>query len=443
MNKKSACRALLCAIVMAVSGLAWAQDATLDRARQLIQAKQYRQAFQLLEPHEQARAGDPAYDYLLGIAAIDSGELTRGVFALERVLAVNPNHAQARAEIARAYFLMGENKVARQEFEQVKQARPPAEVSATIDRFLDALDARERSRGTGVTGYLEASVGYDSNVNAATSTNQFAIPALGGGTFNLAPGADKQGDAFFGLAGGISGRYGFNETWGLVGTASFDRRLNDDHSDFDTGVYNVSGGLSARADGNEFLLALQGQRYEIDNDRFRDAKGIVGQWRRAVNGNNELSAYVQHTRLKYPDVSIRNATRTVFGGAWAHAYGGPRSPVVFIGAYFGEEDEMENTVPQFGHDLWGFRVGGQVGLTDRLLMTATIGYEDRNYHGPDPFFLRERHDEEVQLRIALPYSISRHWSVIPALAYTNVKSNIVISDYERAIVSLTARYDFR
>ena len=88
--------------------------------------EQYRQAFQLLEPHEQARAGDPAYDYLLGIAAIDSGELTRGVFALERVLAVNPNHAQARAEIARAYFLMGENKVARQEFEQVKQARPPA-----------------------------------------------------------------------------------------------------------------------------------------------------------------------------------------------------------------------------------------------------------------------------------------------------------------------------
>jgi Flp pilus assembly protein TadD len=143
MKKKTVYRALLCAFVMAFSAVAVAQDATLDRARQLIQAKQYKQAFALLSPQEQARAGEPQFDYLLGIAAIDSGELTRGVFALERVLAVNPNHPQARAEIARAYFLMGENKTARPEFETVRQSRPPSEVASTIDRFLDALVARE------------------------------------------------------------------------------------------------------------------------------------------------------------------------------------------------------------------------------------------------------------------------------------------------------------
>ena len=41
--------------------------------------------------HESSLAGDPGFDYLLGIAALDSGHLTHRVFVLERVLAVQPD----------------------------------------------------------------------------------------------------------------------------------------------------------------------------------------------------------------------------------------------------------------------------------------------------------------------------------------------------------------
>src|SRR5688572_23665435 len=187
---------------------ALAQDATLDRARQLIDAKQGKAAYELLAPLEQQRAGNADYDYLLGLAAIDAQQYTRAVFALERVLAVRPDHPQARAEIARAYFLMGENKTARREFEQVKALKPPAEVSASIDRFLDAMDARDRARRTGITGYLEATLGWDDNANAATSTGSFAIPALGGAIFTLGTASLPQRDEFWTLGGGLSGRYG-------------------------------------------------------------------------------------------------------------------------------------------------------------------------------------------------------------------------------------------
>src|SRR2546425_555431 len=95
------------ALFLLLQSLAFADQIT-DRARLLLQEKNPQAAYRLLEPLESQRAGDPEYDYLLGIAALDSGERERAVFALERVLAVNPNHAQARAEIARAYFEMGE-----------------------------------------------------------------------------------------------------------------------------------------------------------------------------------------------------------------------------------------------------------------------------------------------------------------------------------------------
>ena len=146
------------------------------RARTLIDSKQPQAAFDLLDPLEETRAGDPAFDYLLGQAAIDAGKLTRGVFALERVLAVQPDNAVARAEIARAYFLMGENRAAKEEFEAVRAANPPAAVTSTINQFLDALQARESVRNTtGLSGYLEVGYGYDTNANAATTTGSFAI----------------------------------------------------------------------------------------------------------------------------------------------------------------------------------------------------------------------------------------------------------------------------
>ena len=224
----------LCALAVLVASLfalptASAQDATLDRAKQMIadQKGKGRGAFELLAPLEEQRAGNPDFDYQFGLAAIDAGEFTRAVFALERVLGVQPDHPQARAEIARAYFLMGENKAARAEFEAVKAGKPPAEVAATIDRFLSALDQRQAGLGSqrsGVTGYLEAGFGYDTNANTATGASGFAAPGFG--LFTLSPGASSRSDTFTVLNGGIAGRYVLNDQWSLTGGANINRRFN-------------------------------------------------------------------------------------------------------------------------------------------------------------------------------------------------------------------------
>lgn len=438
-------RGILGIALVAFCAAAIAQDALLNRARQFIQAKQYKEAYALLEPQEQARAGEPEYDYLLGIAAIDAGQLTRGVFALERVLAVNPNHPQARAEIARAYFLMGENRLARSEFQSVKGSRPPAEVSATVDRFLDALDSRERSRHTGVNAYVEFGLGHDTNVNAATSASSVAIPSPTGPVpFTLTAGSNRQDDQYWALNAGVGGRLGVTDSIGVVGSASIEQKRNFDLDRFDTGAINGSLGLSHRQGPTEWVLAFQAQRFDVENNRFRDAKGGVLQYRTSVSTNDQVTVYGQYSRLNYPGQPDRNTDRSVLGGAWAHAYGGlAGSPVTFASAYFGKEDTREANVPHFGHDLYGARVGGQMGLSDHWTLTASASFEHRRYQGPDPTFGVERDDKDMQLRIGAIYQHDRNWSLTPAVQLTKVKSNVVINDYSRAMLSVLARYDFR
>ena len=441
--KNKPTRWLVGALAWLFAAAALAQDAALERARQLVDSNQGKAAFELLLPLEQQRAGDPAYDYLLGIAANDAGQPTRAVFALERVLAVQPNHPQARAEIARAYFLMGENRAARQEFEAVKRSRPPAEVAATIDRFLSALDARERGREKGYTAYVEFAAGYDNNANAATSTSQFAVPLLPGITFTAAPGSTKESDQFVAIAAGVNGRMPLREALALIGSASIDQRRNSTLGRFDTGNLNAGFGLSLQRAENEFIVALQAQSYSVNDARFRDAAGVVGQWRRRIGTSDQVTGYVQRTRLDYPTQPLRDADRTVVGAAWAHAYGGRRGAIAFAGAYAGTEDERSSGVPEFGHDLVGLRIGGQMDLAETWTLIVSASYEDRRYGGPDPLFLVERHDKEFQLRVAARYALTKDWSLTPQVTYTNNDSNIVVSKYDRTLISVAMRYEFQ
>ena len=76
----------------------------IKNATDLVAKGRIKEAYTLLSPYQSELAGEPDYDYLLGITALDSGKINEAIYALERVLSVNPSHLQARAEIARAYL---------------------------------------------------------------------------------------------------------------------------------------------------------------------------------------------------------------------------------------------------------------------------------------------------------------------------------------------------
>ncbi|MGB5441272.1 MAG: tetratricopeptide repeat protein, partial [Gammaproteobacteria bacterium] len=131
---------------------------------QLLREGKAEQAYtRLLESFDQY-AGIPDFDYLFGLAAIDSGHPTEAIFAFERILDVIPVHAEARIELARAYYKLNEYQAAQQEFETVREDAPLA-VQSTIDKFLAAIKYASAPAQPHFEAYVQAGLGYDSNVN--------------------------------------------------------------------------------------------------------------------------------------------------------------------------------------------------------------------------------------------------------------------------------------
>lgn len=139
-NHGQACALMAILLLFSLSAVA---DETLDRARTLLGQKNPVAAYELLAPLAEAREGEPEFDYVFGIAALDAGFVTEAVFALERVLAMDPGNDVARAEIARAYFLLGETETAKQEFNTVRDSgsAPEATRSTNISPCLNGHPA--------------------------------------------------------------------------------------------------------------------------------------------------------------------------------------------------------------------------------------------------------------------------------------------------------------
>src|SRR5262245_35944434 len=97
----------------------------LQQAESLLAEKKPNEAFALLTSHELDLAGTPMFDYLLGIAALDSGKANDAAFALERVVAAHPDFAGARIELARAQYERGDLALARSQFEYLLTQSPP------------------------------------------------------------------------------------------------------------------------------------------------------------------------------------------------------------------------------------------------------------------------------------------------------------------------------
>ena len=427
--------------IAAENSQAVAQDSTVIQADTLISKGDFKGAYQLLEPLEPKYAGDINYDYLLGIAAVESSNVTRGAFALERVLAQEPNHKNARAEMAKAHFLLGETEASKVEFNNVLKQNPDAETKNAVGKLLTAMDKNEGVVTT-FGAYLDAGIGWDSNVSSAPGIASIGIPAFGGFIADLGAAAQEKSDSFMNLAAGISVRHPVTDEFSVFGNASVAGRINSTETVFNNTVYDFNAGYQYVKNKNNFTLSLQNNYFNLDNNSFRHAYGGTAQWLYNIDAFNQAGLYGQFSKLKYDDNKIRNADRSIIGFNAGHAFQGDLNPVIFASIYGGREDALDSSVKFLDQDVLGLRAGGQLSFSPIWHLNAIVSYEKRDNDANDPFFLTKRKDDQYDALLGLRYLPAPSWSIRPQIAYTKNSSNIDLNGYERKSISVNVRKDF-
>jgi tetratricopeptide (TPR) repeat protein len=434
------------AAVLLLPLTALAADEILMQAKKLVDAGDGQSAYNLLIPLQSERAGDPDYDFLLGSAALQIGKNTEAVFAMERVLALKPDSAPARALIARAYFNLKETETSKREFESVRKQDLPEEVASSVDRYLDAIARLQDAQRFTARVYVETSLGYDTNINGATADSQVAVPAFGGLIFNLGPSGQKTGDSFYAFGAGVNVQAPITKVFSIFGGASFATRTYFNEFGFDTNSVDANLGIAYRSQRDAFTLGAQYGQFFVENPAlyqhaYRNATGGTAQWQHDFDSRNQASVFVQGARLTYPDQEARDADRYVGGLGYAHAFG-RGTLIAYLGGYGGEEKEVDSNFPYLGHDLYGARVGAQWNVSERYAFFVNGSGEHREYHGEDPSFLVTRKDNQMNASVGILFFPKKGIQVSPQVSWTKNNSNISIDAYDRIVGQVSVRGEF-
>lgn len=441
-----------------------AREKPIKDAEEMMKGGKPAEAYALLEPLEFERSGEVRFDYLLGIAALDSGKPDKATLAFERVLAVDPNFAGARLDMARAYYQLGDLPRARTEFEEVLKQNPPEGARITIQKYLDAIAAYEQAKQTRISAYVEGVVGHDSNIaNSSTQTFTFAPTSPWSGLFpgNQLPPAAKLTGTYEGINAGGEISHNLDTNWGVFAGADLRQHGNMTQTAYDTLGTDGRIGVMYSGEQDTYKLTLTGGQLYTANSMRRDSFGLSAEWQHVFSPTNQASVFAQYGESRAAGVQPTSPTtdariegdtdQAVVGAGWVHIMADGKQ-ALFGSIYAGKELDVAPFIspglPNGGRTdgkkrFEGLRVGGQAAITDQWDGIVSLGWQNADYGNLNNLIMNRRSEQIYDLTAAANWRLDKFWSIKPQVAFSRKNSNISLYSFDRTDVSLTIRRDFR
>ena len=271
-------------------------EAAQAEAKTLMAAGRFADALALLQPPVEAGAVPANLLFLYGLAASEASQqpgladderdalLTQAIGAFHAMLVEAPGLVRVRLELARAFFLKGEDDLARRHFEAVLAGGVPEAAAANVRDFLTAMRARDRWSFS-----LGAALAPDTNIGAASEERTIYIHVFGQ-PLPFERNADELTTSGIGVAvwGGAEYQVPLAERWRLR-----------------------AGGEAARREytGSEFdrlfLATHLGPRWLVDRDTTASLLASARQrWTGTVPDNRAFGARLEVGRRLSPQVTV-------------------------------------------------------------------------------------------------------------------------------------------
>lgn len=403
----------------------------LGQAESLLAGNDSQRAYDLLRPREATLAGNAYFDYLLGIAALDSGRTSEAILSLQRAAINAPAFSGARMELARAHFESGESQQARRLFVALLGENPPVGVRAVLDQYISAIDARPATTPSRFSPYTELLVGHDSNANGSTDNQQF----LG---FTLSPDNLETDSSFFEAGAGFDWTVpgSATVTWQLGAHAGY--RLNPDASFVDAGILRGlagmlwrRGAIFARANIDAYWATRDGN----SNESYNGIKLLLG---RHLNDLWDLHVSIRGGALRYDDsIEVLDVNRVLYTLGADYRFGSrARFSIEAIG---GNDSERQSGSP-YGNSKFGGRLSINAAVGESSFVLASLGSLTSDYDGM--FFGVPR--EDTQLTSVLQFEfrdvLTDGLTIAPRLRYIDNDSDVALYDYDRTEVGVLLRW---
>lgn len=417
-----------------------ATDQGLGELRRLVDAGQYEAAFKLAST-QTGLMGSPHFDFLMGVAAVNSGHLAQGVLALERHLAVVPANDRARLDLAKGYYDLGDYFRARQEFEFVLRYNPPKDVQANVQKYLDAMQTREviTSR-TSSRSYIEIGAGSDSNVNAGTYENQ--IDLLTGPVFITDPASSEAKSPFVQVTGGTQWLRRVDAGLAVFAGLDFDLKHNPDATQYDTANLGAYTGFSVAKGAGLYRLTFSEGQLRVNDEKYRNTMSLTGEGQFSLGQGYSASGVAQYSELAHAQVNeVRDARMLTLGGGVQRTFQSAWRPTLGVQVTYAKEFNL-HLREDLSRKVFTTRLSLAASPTEQVSVSAGLSRQQSSFGLADIAFGTVREDTMWSADVGVNYLWNRNWLIRADLQTTDNESNQGLYSYRRTVVGLRSRYLF-
>lgn len=438
--------ALLCAVMPVVVAAAPASDAPqprsavaelVDRAEALLDSGKPQDAYRLLDAELVAHAGKPRFDYILALAALQAGKPEAALLPLRRVVAADPGFSAARFELGDLLAQFEDSEGARAQFEAILDQRPNPTLRTLVERRLDALPLPGRLGRLRIS--LDSQLGYDTNVNGASTDDSFQGIVLD-------PRFKATESPYMNLQIGARREHRASDRVSTRLSATVGHRANTDASYLDQSWVGARGSVTVRIRSAQLTAGVDVHTDWLDGTDHRRGAGVelglaVSPWPRW-----ELAGVVRTAVLQYDPLPLRLLdVDRVFGGVVLSRSGIGRVQARVGVAALGGQDRVRRTGSSYSNDRYGGRVFATLEPTPRLRASIEAAYLVADFFDGGGFFGIDRLDRTRAAAVSIQWR-SRPvggWTLGPQVIYTRNESNITLFRYERVETAFYVRYEFR
>ncbi|MGZ5036076.1 MAG: surface lipoprotein assembly modifier [Usitatibacter sp.] len=435
-----------------------APDSVLDSARRLLAAGNAKQAYAELSAVQDRMTGMPEFDYLLGVAALDSGHTEDAIIAFERVLALVPNHAGAQMDLARAYYATGSFDLAEAAFKKLAASNPPPAAQIAINRYLDAIQTRKLQTTAGWGAYGELGLGYDSNLTGvpadfgAAAQQSFNITGV-----NATGNSVKRSAPFAQGAIGAEYHYPWTRGWSLFAGGELRGRAYRHESDFNIEQGEVHAGGALNAGDDQYRVAASYapfyQKGEAPGDpqptNDRRMGGVAFDWRHAIDTRTQYGVGLQLNAIRFPTNKVEDFDQLYLAASWLKSYERAGSPLLYLTAFVTDDhaknefDDGAGGTATRSKNLAGARGYLQYSLKPKLQAFTGLGVI---YRKDKDDFARStvvQHGRDVygEASVGVSWQFRDKCTLRAQYLYSRNSSNIDIYDFNRYEILSVIRCD--
>lgn len=439
MKKSFVCMFVLLMMCSAINAENFSDSSIYPVLKKHIAQKDYSQAWQIAQTHADEYLGEVSFDFLYGLAALNSNNVEIATFAFERVVANKPNWLDGQYYLAQAYFQMA-NYHAVMPLCRLIIAQPNAndkliQASENLQRAAQVKLAQQSLYFKQFAGF---GAGYDSNINAGIDKDSIYLPFLDE-NITLSENSKENSDNYFALNYQINGTKALTQNSKLL--FSGQGKLHHFVSESDFNRMTLAGTVDYWQKFQQFdaSVGVKIQPLWFAGDYYRSQTSVTSNIKKRLNkqwivaGDLALGKTLNSANdtLDTDDLLLSLSSQ-YFSGPLRHA----------LSISYLEEMSEKGSNDHISRKSTALNYNNIWLIDSKWLASGTLSWQQQKYQGAHPFYFTKRVDKMWQLAAMVQFKHSQEIAYRFNISLQDKDSNLSLFSYQRIDIGLSASISF-